>query len=402
MRLEDTAISIKKYWQSLGLLPLFILAHFGHHLLTALPVPLLPLIRNDFNLDYTQAGLVISSFTLSYGIGQLPAGWLTDRIGPRVIITLGICGVAVAGLFVGFSYTYMMMIAGLILMGIMAGGYHPAAPPMINASVEPKKRGTALGLHMIGGSASYFLAPIVAAAIAVHWGWRGSFIGLAVPAMIFGIIFYLALGRIESAKVKGGAAPVADLESVSTPGRTRRLVVFIILTTFLNAIIFASASFIPLFLVDHFNVAEGKAVASMAFMYSAGLWASPLGGYLSDRWGRVPIILTICFVAVPVLWSINFITGSVGIYVILLAFGIISYFRMPVSESYIVGQTSVKNRSTILGFYYFSGMESGGIVTPVMGYMIDKFGFYLSFNILGISLLLVTLICAFFIWGDRG
>jgi len=248
---------------------------------------------------------VISAFTLSYGIGQLPAGWLTDRIGPRLIITLGICGVAIAGLLVGLSYTYMMMIACLILMGIMAGGYHPAAPPMINASVEPKKRGTALGLHMISGSASYFLAPIVAAAIAVHWGWRGSFIGLAVPAMIFGIIFYMALGRIESAKAKGGAAPVADLESVSKPGRTRRLVVFIILTTFLNAIIFASASFIPLFLVDHFNVEEGTAVASMAFMYSAGLWASPLGGYLSDRWGRVPIILTICFVAVPVLWSIN-------------------------------------------------------------------------------------------------
>jgi MFS family permease len=402
VRLEDTAISIQKYWQSLGLLPLFILAHFGHHLLTALPVPLLPLIRNDFNLDYTQAGLVISAFTLSYGIGQLPAGWFTDRIGPRLIITLGICGVAVAGLFVGLSYTYMMMIACLILMGIMAGGYHPAAPPMINASVEPKKRGTALGLHMIGGSASYFLAPIIAASIAVHWGWRGSFIGLAVPAMIFGIIFYLALGRIESAKAKSGAAPVVEVESIPQPRRTRRLVVFIILTTFLNAIIFASASFIPLFLVDHFNVAEGTAVASMAFMYSAGLWASPLGGYLSDRWGRVPIILTICFGGVPVLWSINFITGSVGIYVILLAFGIISYFRMPVSESYIVAQTAVKNRSTILGFYYFGGMESGGIVTPVMGYMIDRFGFYLSFTILGISLLLVTLICAFFIWGDQG
>jgi len=47
-------------------------------------------------------------------------------------------------------------------------------------------------------------------------------------------------------------------------------------------------------------------------------------------------------------------------------------------------------------------MESGGIVTPVMGYMIDRFGFYLSFTILGVSLLLVTLICAFFIWGDQG
>jgi len=378
------------------------MAHFGHHLLTALPIPLSPLIRNDFNLDYTRTGLVISAFTLAYGFGQLPAGWLTDRIGPRIIITLGICGVAVAGLFVGFSYTYMMMVVFLVLMGIMGGGYHPAAPPMIAASVEPEKRGSALGFHLIGGSASYFLAPIIAAAIAVNWGWRGSFVGLAIPAMIFGIIFYLVLGRIESAEGKREKAVIADPEGLSKPGRVRRLVVFIILSTFLNTVVFAVASFIPLFLVDHFDIAEGKAAAAMAFMYSAGLWASPLGGYLSDRWGRVPVILTICLVAGPVIYAMNAVTDSMGIYAILVALGIIFYVRMPVSESYIVGQTSAKNRSTILGIYFFSGMEGGGVLTPVMGYMIDRFGFYASFTASGAVMLLGTLICALFLWNDRG
>lgn len=62
-----------------GLIPLFVLAHFVHHLLTALPIPLLPMIRSDFSLDYTKSGLVISAFNLSYGIGQLPAAWLADR-----------------------------------------------------------------------------------------------------------------------------------------------------------------------------------------------------------------------------------------------------------------------------------------------------------------------------------
>ena len=384
------------------MLPLFILAHLGHHLLTALPIPLSPLIRNDFNLDYTQTGLVVSAFTLSYGIGQLPAGWLTDRVGPRIIITLGICGVALSGLFVGLSYTYMMMIVFLVCMGIMGGGYHPAAPPMIAASVEPEKRGSALGLHMIGGSTSYFLAPIIAAAIAVSWGWRGAFIGLAIPAMIFGVIFYLVLGRIQSAKGKSEQAVIADPEGLSKPGRVSRLVVFIILSDFLNTVVFAVASFIPLFLVDHFHLAEGKAAAAMAFMYSAGLWASPLGGYLSDRWGRVPVILAICLVAGPVIIAINAATGSMGMYAILVALGIIYYVRMPVSESYIVGRTSAKNRSTILGFYFFSGMEGGGVLTPVMGYMIDRFGFYASFTASGVVMLLGTIICALFLWNDRG
>jgi len=81
------AITKKTEWGAFitGLLPLFVLAHFGHHLLTALPIPLSPMIRSDFSLDYTFAGLVISAFNLAYGIGQLPGGWLADRFGPRIM-----------------------------------------------------------------------------------------------------------------------------------------------------------------------------------------------------------------------------------------------------------------------------------------------------------------------------
>jgi len=294
------------------------------------------------------------------------------------------------------------MILFLVLMGIMGGGYHPAAPPMIVASVKPEKRGSALGLHLIGGSASYFLAPIIAAAIAATWGWRGSFIGLAVPAMIFGVIFYLIMGRIESAEGKNEKPVIADPEGLSKPGRVRRLVIIIILSTFLNTVLFSVASFVPLFLVDHFGIAEGKAAAAMAFMYSAGLWASPLGGYLSDRLGRVPIILAICLCAGPAIYMFNVATGSIGVYVVLIIIGIIYFIRMPVSESYIVGKTSVKNRSTILGIYFFSGMEGGGVLTPVMGFLIDRYGFQNSFTAAAAVMLLVTLICAFFLRNDRG
>ena len=121
---------------SVGLLPCFVVAHFVHHLLTALPIPLLPLIRSDYSLDYTLSGWVVSAFNLAYGMGQLPAGWLADRIGPRIIITVGICGVALAGLFVGLSQSFGMLLFFLALMGFLGGGYHPASPPLIAASVE--------------------------------------------------------------------------------------------------------------------------------------------------------------------------------------------------------------------------------------------------------------------------
>lgn len=130
---------------------------------------MLPFIRNEFKLNYTQAAVVTSAFSLSYGFGQLPAGWLADRLGPRILVTVGILGVAVAGVLVGISNTYIMLVVFLMLMGLAGGGYHPASAPLISMSVEPEKRGRALGFHMIGGSASFFVAPLVAAAIAGTW-----------------------------------------------------------------------------------------------------------------------------------------------------------------------------------------------------------------------------------------
>jgi len=73
-------------------MPLFILAHLSHHLVTALPVPLLPYIRDEFALDYTRAGFIISVFSVVYGFCQLPAGWLARPLRPHLSYVLQSCG----------------------------------------------------------------------------------------------------------------------------------------------------------------------------------------------------------------------------------------------------------------------------------------------------------------------
>ena len=382
------------------MLPLFVLAHFAHHLLAALLIPLLPFIRDDFALDYTQAGWVVSAFTLSYGISQLPGGWLADRIGPRILITIGISGVALSGLLVGLSSTYIMIVLFLVLLGVTGGGYHPASAPLISASVEPNRRGRALGLHQIGGTASHFLAPLIAVAIAAAWGWRGSFIGLAIPTIAFGIVFYRLLGRRGYTNKAERGIPI-HTETLPTPGHLRRLVSFLILSIAGQVLIFSVISFIPLFMVDHFGVGEEAAAAFLALIYSAGLWAGPLGGYLSDRFGRVPMLLVASAIAGPFLYLLNLVSYGWGIFAVLLTIGMTMYIRMPVSEAYIVSQTSERKRSTILGIYYFGSRGGPGVITPVVGYFIDQVGFYPTFTIMGAALVAVTLGCSIFLWGSR-
>lgn len=382
-----------------GLLPLFMLAHFGHHLVNSLPVPILPMIRRDFGLDYTQSGLLISAFTLSYGLSQIPAGWLADKIGPRLVITIGICGVAFAGLMLGLSQSYFGMILFLVAMGVSGGGYHPAAPPLIAATVDSKHLGKAMGLHMAGGSAPYFLAPLIVALIASVWGWRGTLIALSLPTMLFGTIFYVVLGRFFNAtKTEFKANTLHDHDRPRPKGNPQKLVPFIIISTFTHALTFCVVAFIPLFLIDQFGLGEKSAAAFLSIFFSAGLWASFSGGILSDRLGAAPVVLAVCLVSGPIIYLLNLAPSVLGIGSLLFFLGICNYVRTPVAESYIVEQTTDHHRSTVLGIYYFSNIEGGGVLTPLMGLLIDNYGFYFSFAFAGAVLVFLSLVCMIWMW----
>jgi len=384
-----------------GMLFLFVLAHFCHHLLPSLLVPLLPFIRNDLQLDYTQSGLLVSAFSLSYGIGHLPAGWLTNVIGPRKMIAIAISGVALAGLLTGFSTSYIMMIVCLVMMGLSGGGYHPSAPPLIFASTEPQSMGLALGLHVIGGTGCFFLTPLIAAAIASSLGWRSAYIGLGLPTIGFGIILYLFLKLQPRPEIKNNQGNNGSDDKTSDGVDLRQVVVFLILSILTSAIVSSCLAFIPLFMVDRFAIGEKTAAAFLSIIFSAGFWAAPLGGYLSDRFGTVPTTLAVCFISGPVIYSMNLVPYGMGFVGVLLVFGMVLIMRMPISESYLISHISPQHRSTILGIYFFGCTESSGLLTPVLGSFLDRFGFYNCYTAASILLFCITLICSFFLGKSR-
>ena len=382
-------------------MPLFVLAHLSHHLVTALPVPLLPYIRDEFALDYTRAGFIISAFGVVYGVCQLPAGWLADRLGPRILLTIGIIGVGATGLLVGLSPNYLVLLAGLVLMGMLGGGYHPAATTMISTVVEPTKRGQALGFHMVGGSFSYFLAPLIAAGIAVAWGWRGPFMALAILAIGIGAILHIILGkRVPAQKLVTRGAQDAT-EAQPAPGHMRRLITVVVMSSFTQALIMSIVSFVPLFLVDTFGTGKETAAASISLVYIMGLWAGPFGGYLPDRFGRVTIIITVCTIASFVVYLLNIMPYGVGTGAMLVLFGILMYINTTSAQAFIADQTSDRNRSTVLGFYFFGNMEGTGVLTPILGYLIDHHGFYTSFSISGTAIIATIVACSTILWLSR-
>ncbi|MFC1900739.1 MFS transporter [Chloroflexota bacterium] len=383
------------------MVPLFVLAHFSHHLVMALMQPLSPFIRDEFGISYEQVAWLLSSFTLAYGLSQLPAGWLADRIGPRILILVGTSGVAACGLLAGISHTYTVMVIPLMLMGILGGSYHPAASPLVSSTVEEQNRGRALGLHQIGGTGSYFLTPLIAVGMAaLLGGWRGSFVSMSIITILLGIGLFWILGRRGyggNTRRKSGTGTSGTFTAIPK----RKLVAFIVLGVILQVSIFSTISFISLFAVDTFDFSEEAAAALLTIANFGGLWAGPIGGYLSDKIGKVPVMLFVCLLTGPFIYLLSLVNPGWSIYAVLLVLGALMYIGMPVTESYVISHISERNRSTILGFYYFASRGGPGLLMPVLGKIIDNSGFDTGFSIVGVGALSIVLCCTPFLWGSR-
>ena len=378
------------------------MAHFGHHLLTALPNPLLPAIRTAFSLSYTQSSFVTTSFALAAGAGQLPSGWLADRISPAILIAIGTLGVAVGGLLVGLSQTYVMLLVFLVLMGLMTGGYHPASTPMILASVEPNRRGRALGLHLVGGNSSFFVAPLVAAPMLSAWGWQWPFIVLAVPTAIFGLIFYIYLTRHGGMKHVQVARQRTAEAKPPQPGYKRRLIAYLIMVVLGGGAGMSVNAFLTLYMVDVLGATDARAASLMSIMFLPGVFGGTiLGGLISDRIGSTKVVIATSLVSGLIIYAIKSSTLGFGFYTVLFIMGLNMAIRMPVTEVFIMNQTPGKYRSTIYGLYYFTMQYTGAIFAPIMAGFIERYGFDTMFTFSAWAVTGIAVVTAIFIWDAK-
>lgn len=358
---------------------LFLVGHFTHHLVTAIHQPLLPLIRADFDLNYFRAGLVVSAFAIPYGLSQLPMGWLADRVGRRRLLSLGMMGIAVAAFAIGFSVSFWQLVVLLALVGLFGGAYHPSAAPLISEAVPGNRLGRSLGIHIMGGSASFFLTPLMAGGIALAMGWRGPFMLLAIPTFLAGLLFLRTLRRQPGAPAP---TPAPEKESWSLRDLARRLGLLVGIGVLAQSITLSIIAFVPLFLVDKHSLSPVYAGMFLSFIYGAGVIAAPGGGALSDRLGRRPVILLSVIATGPIIYLFTVAPFGPLLIALFILLGAAMFMRAPVLESLIVQGVPAKKISSFLGMYYFAGLEGSSIVTPGVGLLIDRWGADRTFTLL--------------------
>jgi len=267
--------------------------------------------------------------------------------------------------------------------------------------VPPEYRGRAFGVHFVGGSSAFWVIPLLAAPIAVALGWRGAYLTLSIPTIVLGILLYSLIGS----RIKSQASEPQEIENEATaqPAHVpwQKLVPFILISVTAGTIIRSVSAYLSLYAVDNLGVSEVAAAMLMAIAPAVGFIAAPVGGYLSDRFGSMTVLLVTSYLGIPFIYLLGIASSATTLAAIMVAIGIVSSMRMPTSESYITGNTPEHRRATILGLYFFAGTEAFGLLTPVIGNLIDRVGFHSTFTIASAVMGAVVIVCSLFLWKNR-
>jgi len=147
-----------------------------------------PLIRADLGLTLGQMGVLLSAFSWSYALCQLPAGGLVDRIGPRKLLGIGLILWSLAQAAGGFVSTFGWFVLARILLGIGEAPQFPSAARVVSDWYPLRLRGKPTGIFNSASPLGTALAPLLLSVLVASFHWRVAFIvtgaaGLVVAAI---------------------------------------------------------------------------------------------------------------------------------------------------------------------------------------------------------------------------
>jgi ACS family glucarate transporter-like MFS transporter len=254
------------------------------------------LMMPDLALTKGQASFLFNSFLLGYAIFQMPAGWLGDRFGPRIVLAVSALCWGLLTVFTGLlpaakthSVTEILLTGCLLrfLLGATEATTFPVATRAIFQWVSEEKRAFCNSLLFVGTStAAAFTAPLVSWVMMQH-GWRAAFY---VTSLFAFVLVPLWLCVAPSGGVSNRTLADRTPEK-SGPLFTRDVVLLSLSYIAEGYLLFTFISWLYVYLVEYrgFSLLRGGLLTSAPWI--AAIIATPVGGYVSDwltaRKGRI-------------------------------------------------------------------------------------------------------------------
>lgn len=241
-----------------------------------------PLLQQELHLSAVQLGMLGSSFALVYGLFAPLAGAIVDRVRrvSAVLWGLQVWSIVCGATALSRSFGQLLLFRGA--EGLGESFYFPASMSLIGDYHSPATRSRAMGLHQTSVYIGTIAGGYFAGRIGMQYGWRWSFVIFGA----FGIVLGIALRRflIEPQRAHAAATSADNLAAIraifSSPPAVCQMAAFCCA----NFVAMVLLSWMPKFLFEkfHLNLAAAGLTATL-FVQLASMAASPLGGWLADR-----------------------------------------------------------------------------------------------------------------------
>src|SRR5215218_5437254 len=276
-------------------------AHLLNDLIQSMIPAIYPLIKETYQLDFAQVGLITLAFQVTSSILQPLLGYATDRRPWPYAMVAGMGATLLGLLGLSFATSYGMVLAAAALVGLGSAVFHPEATRMARHAAAGRQ-GLAQGVFQVGGHAGYALGPLLAAAVVVPRGqaslaWFSVVALLAMVLMSWTATRYAALRREQAAAATERNEPLRNKLPV---GRvTAAMAVLVVLLFSKNAYSAGFTSYYTFYLIERFQVSI-QASQLMLFAYLVvGAFGVIVGGVIGDKIGRDRVIWLSILGALP-------------------------------------------------------------------------------------------------------
>jgi predicted MFS family arabinose efflux permease len=379
--------------RSVSALTLISLAHGINHAQSALKPLVFPLVLRELNFGYGELGLMLGVASAVGGLLQLGAGAL-GRILPRhQILGVGNASVGVCFVFVALAQSYFQFFFWTVMSRVGGAAQHPVGSALLSHHYKKKKLGTALATHFTAGNVGTAVIPLCAAVLISLWGWRGTVILFAIPAILVGLAMSIWLQDPASKEPQQITKPTSFLrDSAQVMGNNNLRWILI------AAMIAAGgsghgiiSSFLPLYLNHNLGMNATAVGVIFTVMNIGSIFGPMLGGKLAERYHPQRILLAAYLISALATLTIPALGASyAGVAITSLILGVTAFGTHPILQTLVAHTTSSGNRDTGFAWFYTATFLAGAFWSPAVGYLSEWLGLTVAFAAMAASFILAS------------
>ncbi|WP_345009994.1 MFS transporter [Pseudaeromonas paramecii] len=345
-------------------------SHFLNDLLQSLIIALYPLFKSNYELSFTQIGLLSLTYQITASLLQPVVGFYTDKRPQPYSLVLGM-GCTLSGLLLlANAASFPLLLLGAMVVGLGSSIFHPESSRVARMA-SGGRHGLAQSIFQVGGNGGTALGPLLAALIIIPHG-QGSLAWFAVLALL-AMAVLLKVGqwyRLQQRRQAGRPKPQG-------PALSRRRIavtlgVLLLLITSKYFYLASLTNYYTFYLMDHFGLGMQAAQYHLFIFLFAVAAGTVLGGPIGDRIGRkqviwfsilgvAPFTLILPHVGLTATTALSFVIG----FILASAFSAIIVY----AQELLPGRVG-----TIAGLFFGFAFGMAGVGAAVLGHLADSHG----------------------------